>query len=327
MLTEMPFLTPELSVVVPMYNEGILLDTFFERVETVLNKLNIDYEIVCINDGSTDATLEKLFSHGQRNPAIKIVNLSRNFGKDIALSAGLDYCRGKAVIPIDADLQDPPELIGQLLAKWHEGYDVVYATRQTREGETWLKLMTAKLFYWVINHLSQTPIPANTGDFRLLDRRVVTILTQLPERTRFMKGLFAWVGFKQTSIVFNRAEAKRPTTWNYWKLWNFALDGITSFSSAPLRIWTYVGILIFLSSLGYAAFLIIRISLLGVDVPGYASTMVTLLLLNGIQFIALGLMGEYLARIHTEVKQRPLYLVRDVYDSKSHRTTEPNKMS
>lgn len=303
----------KISIVVPMYNEASLLDTFFERVEIVLDNLHFPYEIICINDGSRDNTLEKLLIHRQRNSAIKIINLSRNFGKDIALTAGLDYSQGTVVIPIDADLQDPPELMTQLLAKWLEGYDVVYATRRVREGETWLKLITAKLFYLTINHLSSTPIPANTGDFRLLDRRVVNVLTRLPERTRFMKGLFAWVGFKQTAILFDREEPKRPTTWNYWRLWNFALDGITSFSSAPLRVWTYVGIAVFFGAISYALFLIVKVLLLGADVPGYASIMVTLLCLNGIQFMILGLMGEYLARIHTEVKQRPLYLVQEVY--------------
>ncbi|MBD2580200.1 glycosyltransferase family 2 protein [Oscillatoria sp. FACHB-1406] len=309
----------QLSIVVPLYNEEPNLNALFERLETVLDKLGRSYEIVCINDGSKDNTLLGAIAHHQRNPAIKIINLSRNFGKEIALTAGLDYATGTAVIPIDADLQDPPELIEQLVLKWEEGYDVVYGTRRSRQGETWLKRFTADAFYRAIGKMSRVPIPRDTGDFRLLDRRVVEALKQLPERTRFMKGLFAWVGFKQTSILFDREpRLKGTTTWNYWKLWNFAIDGITSFSFVPLKIWSYIGLSISLVSLIYASFLVLRTIVFGIDVAGYASIIVAVLFLGGIQLITLGIIGEYIGRVYEEVKGRPIYLVRDVYGFKGN---------
>jgi glycosyltransferase involved in cell wall biosynthesis len=314
----------ELSIVVPVYNEEQNLDYLFERLESVLRDLHITYEIVCINDGSRDETLKYLIAHHQRNPQIKAIDLSRNFGKEIALTAGLDYATGAAIIPIDADLQDPPELIAQLVEKWREGYDVVYATRRSRSGESWLKRLTASTFYRTIGRMSHIPIPANTGDFRLLDRRVVEALKHVPERTRFMKGLFAWVGFKQTSILFDReARHKGKTTWNYWKLWNFALDGIFSFSFLPLKVWSYVGLVISFLSLLYASFLVIRTIIEGVDVPGYASLMVAILFLGGIQLITLGIVGEYIGRVYEEVKGRPLYLIRDVYGLNTQPTDMP----
>ncbi|RCJ19903.1 hypothetical protein A6S26_04005 [Nostoc sp. ATCC 43529] len=304
----------ELSVVVPMYNEEPNIDYLFERLVSVLVRLNMKYEIVCVNDGSKDNTLKYLVEYHYRNPAIKVVNLSRNFGKEIALTAGIDYTTGAAVVPIDADLQDPPELIEHLIAKWREGYDVVYATRRTREGESWIKRFTASAFYQTIGKLSHTPIPPNTGDFRLLDRRVVNALKQMPERNRFMKGLFAWVGFQQTSILYDRSQRYQGTTkWNYWKLWNFAIDGIAAFSLIPLKVWSYLGLTISLISFSYASFLIIRTLLFGIDIPGYASLMVAVLFLGGVQLLSLGMIGEYLGRVYDEVKGRPLYLVRDCY--------------
>lgn len=304
----------QISVVVPLYNEEENLDYLFNRLFTVLEQLATTYEIICVNDGSRDRTLTLLIDYHHRYPTIKVVNLSRNFGKDIALTAGIDYSSGQAVIPIDADLQDPPELILELVQKWREGYDVVCATRKVRLGETWLKRFTAKSFYKIINKISDFPIPSNTGDFRLLDRRVVEALKQLPERRRFMKGLFAWVGFKQTSILFDREPRYQgDTKWNYWKLWNFALDGITSFSFFPLKIWSYVGLLISIVSLLYALYLTIRTLVQGIDVPGYASIMVAVLMLGGVQLLTLGILGEYLGRVYEEVKGRPIYLVRDCY--------------
>ncbi|HBB33022.1 MAG TPA: glycosyltransferase [Cyanobacteria bacterium UBA8803] len=304
----------ELSVVVPLYNEESNIEYLFERLLSVLIPMKTTYEIVCVNDGSKDNTLEGLVEYHHRNSAIKVVNLSRNFGKEVAITAGLDYATGAAIIPIDADLQDPPELIAELVAKWREGYDVVYATRRSRQGESWLKRWTANAFYQTIGRMSHIPIPRDTGDFRLLDRRVVEVLKEMPERTRFMKGLFAWVGYKQTSILFDRQpRLKGRTTWNYWKLWNFAIDGITSFSFLPLKIWSYVGLTISLFSFLYASFLIIRTLIFGIDVPGYASIMVVVLFLGGIQLLTLGIIGEYLGRVYQEVKGRPLYLVRDCY--------------
>lgn len=304
----------QLSIVVPLYNEEKNIDYLFEHLTSALNRITSSYEIVCVNDGSKDNTLECLIEQNRCYPAIKVVNLSRNFGKEIALTAGIDYASGAAVIPIDADLQDPPELIAELVAKWREGYDVVYATRLTRQGETWLKRFTADAFYKMIGKMSYVNIPPNTGDFRLLDRKVVEALKQLPERTRFMKGLFAWVGFKQTSVLFERQPRFQGTTsWNYWKLWNFALDGIASFSFIPLKVWSYLGLSVSFVSLLYASFLIIRTLIFGIDVPGYASLMVAILFLGGIQLITLGIIGEYLGRVYEEVKGRPLYVVRECY--------------
>jgi len=304
----------EISIIVPLYNESAGIKHLFARLTPVLQQLKTSYEIICINDGSQDDTLKQLLELNQKDKTIKIVNLSRNFGKEIALTAGIDYAKGAAVIPIDADLQDPPELIEQLIAKWREGYDVVYATRRSRQGETWLKRISARAFYRTIGRMSHVPIPANTGDFRLLDRRVVEAIKKLPERTRFMKGLFAWVGYKQTSVLFDREpRCSGKSTWNYWKLWNFALDGIISFSFLPLKVWSYVGISISLLSLVYALMLVIRTIVLGVDVPGYASLMVAILFLGGIQLITLGVLGEYLGRVYEEVKGRPLYFVREEY--------------
>jgi glycosyltransferase involved in cell wall biosynthesis len=303
-----------ISVVVPLYNEEENIDALFRRLLAVLEALNTSYEVICVNDGSRDNTLKNLVEYHQLYPQIKVVNLSRNFGKDIAMSAGIDYSQGMAVIPIDADLQDPPELIAEMIEKWHEGYDVVYASRRVRIGESWFKRFSAEGFYQVINKLSRVTIPPNTGDFRLIDRRVVESIKKMPERQRFMKGIFAWVGYKQTSILFDREPRYQgQTKWNYWKLWNFAIDGITSFSFLPLKVWTYVGLIIALVSLVYASFLILRTIILGIDVPGYASLMVAILFLGGIQLLTLGIIGEYIGRVYEEVKGRPLYLVRDCY--------------
>lgn len=307
-----PAPAPVLSVVVPCYNEADGLDRLFERLEGVLESLGLTYEIVCVDDGSRDDTLARLAAHHARNPAIKVIGLSRNFGKEIALTAGIDFASGDAVVPIDADLQDPPELIAELVARWREGHDVVYATRRTRQGEGLIKRTTANAFYRIIDRVSDVPIPRDTGDFRLMDRRVVDALRRLPERTRFMKGLFAWVGFRQTAVVYDREPRfAGRTTWNYWRLWNFALDGITSFSTVPLKVWSYLGGAISAFALVLAGIIVIR----GPDVeaPGYASLMVAVLFLGGIQLLSLGVLGEYLGRVYDEVKHRPLYLVRDAW--------------
>ena len=320
----------EVSVVIPVYNEESNLDYLFERLTTTLNKLNIKYEIICINDGSKDDTLNFLIQHHYSNPEIKIINLSRNFGKEAALSAGIDFASGAAIIPIDADLQDPPELIGEMIEKWREGYDVVYGTRRSREGDSWAKRFTANLFYRIIGQIGHVNIPANTGDFRLLDRRVVEAVKQMPEKTRFMKGIFSWVGFKQTSIFYDRPNRhKGITKWNYWRLWNFAIDGITSFSLLPLKLWSYVGVIFSLTAFFYMAVLIVRTLLFGIDVPGYASLMVVILFLGGVQLLTLGIIGEYIGRIFEEVKNRPVYLVREIYgfnqDSELYSDFELNK--
>lgn len=307
-------LIPELSIIIPVYNEAENLAYLFERLLTVLDHLGQSYEVICVNDGSRDQTLNQLVLYHQQYPQIKVIDLSRNFGKDIALTAGIDYAQGQAVIPLDADLQDPPELIADLVAKWQDGFDIVYATRRSRSGETWLKQLTAKAFYRTLGRMTQIEIPANTGDFRLMDRQVVEALKKLPERTRFMKGLFAWVGYRQTAIFFDREPRfQGQTKWNYWKLWNFALDGIFSFSLVPLKVWSYLGLGISLLSLLYASYLVLRTLIFGIDVPGYASLMVAILFLGGVQLISLGVLGEYLGRVYEEVKARPLYLVREIW--------------
>lgn len=302
----------EISIVVPMHNEALTIDSFFSRLQTQLQKLDLNYEIICVNDGSTDDTLAALIKQQERDTHIKLIDLSRNFGKEVALSAGLDYSMGAAVIPIDADLQDPPELLPEMIAKWREGYDVVYATRRNRQDEPLFKKITANIFYRLLDRISEISIPRNTGDFRLLDRSVVDAIKRMPERNRYMKGLFSWVGFKQTAIYFDRdPRIDGETSWNYLKLWRLAIDGITSFSAIPLKIWSYIGLFLSLAALIYAAFLFIRVLVDGVDVPGYASMMVVILFIGGIQLITLGVIGEYLGRIFTEVKGRPLYLVKE----------------
>ncbi|MEQ8828784.1 MAG: glycosyltransferase family 2 protein [Alphaproteobacteria bacterium] len=307
---------PVLSLVIPMFNEEDGLDILFDRLCPVLDGIGEPYEILCVDDGSRDGTLAALAKIQDRVPQLVIAELSRNFGKESALSAGLDIARGQAVIPFDADLQDPPEVIPDLVAKWRDGFDVVLARRTDRRAEGAMKRFTAWAFYRTHNVLAEHPIPNNVGDFRLMDRRVVDVLTRLPERRRFMKGLFAWVGFKTAIVDFERASrAAGDTKWNYWKLWNFALEGITSFSSLPLRFWSYIGAAVAAISFLYAAFIVLFTLFAGIDVPGYASLLVIVLFLGGLQLLSLGLLGEYVGRIYAEVKGRPLYVLRRVHRS------------
>lgn len=302
-----------LSLVVPVYNEESALEPFLTRVVPLVEALAVPYEILCVNDGSTDGSLERLVEARLHNPNIKIVNLTRNFGKEQALTAGIDLSNGDAVIPIDADLQDPPELISNMIEKWREGFDMVVAVRRDRSQDTFTKRKSASLFYRVIGHVADVPIPANAGDFRLMDRRVVEALKLLPERTRFMKGIFAWLGFRQTAVFYDRpARAAGVSKWRFWQLWNFALEGIFSFTTLPLRVWTYFGIAAALLALVYMTYIIVRTLLWGSDVPGYASMMVMILFFSGVNMIGLGVIGEYLGRMFVEVKRRPLYLIRDV---------------
>lgn len=309
--------SPFISIVVPMYNESEIIDEFYRRMVQVLDGIHPLWEIICVNDGSRDDTLEQLVQLHRRDGRVKVVDLSRNFGKEIALSAGLKMVSGEVVVPIDADLQDPPELIPELIAKWREGFDVVIATRRVRHGESWLKLNTARAFYWVINLLSDVEVRPNAGDFRLLSNKVVQELNQLPERNRFMKGLFSWVGFNQTAIYYDRHPRHAGRTkYNYWGMWNLAIDAITSFSSVPLRVWSYLGGMTASFAFLYAFFLVVRTLLYGRDWPGYASTIVVILFMGGVQLISLGVIGEYLSRIYIEVKQRPSFLVRESYGLK-----------
>jgi glycosyltransferase involved in cell wall biosynthesis len=303
---------PELSLVVPFFNEEEGCAAFFARVLPIVEGITRSYEIVCVNDGSEDRTAQLLAAQHLCNRRVKLLNLSRNFGKEGALTAGLDHARGRAVIPIDADLQDPPELIPELVARWREGFDVVLAVRADRRSDTLLKRITARLFYRLIGRMAEVPIPADVGDFRLLDRRVVDALKLLPERTRFMKGLFAWLGFRQARVEYRRAgRVAGASRWRYWRLWNFALEGLFSFSTLPLRIWTYAGLLVAATALALAVFIVVRTAVAGVDVPGYASLVVLVSLFGGINMVGLGIIGEYLGRIFTEVKGRPNYLIRD----------------
>lgn len=303
---------PLISLVVPVYNEQETIPLFIETVKSVL--LNNKYEIVFINDGSTDSTLPLLLQLTADDATLKLVNLARNFGKEAALTAGITAATGDVVIPLDVDLQDPPELIPVFLEKWKEGYDVVYGVRSARTSDTVLKRLTAGGFYRVFNRFSRVKLPENAGDFRLLDRRVVNTLLQLPERNRFMKGLFAWVGFPSIGIPYERtARAAGTTTWNYWKLWNFALDGLFAFSTLPLRIWSYVGVCIAFFAFLYASFIVGRVLLLGRDVPGYASLLTLGLFIGGIQLISTGIIGEYIGRMFEEVKGRPVFVVEGIY--------------
>lgn len=302
----------EISLVVPMRDEEEALGNFFAVVVPALEKVTPDYEIICVNDGSQDGTLEALRRFREADKRVKILDLSRNFGKELALTAGLEHAGGAAVIPIDADLQDPPEVIPELVEKWREGFDMVLAEREDRSSDTMFKRVSAAIFYRVIGRLSEVPIPQNVGDFRLLDRCVVDALLSLPERTRFMKGIFAWLGFKQTTVRYARdSRSAGESKWRFWSLWNFAVDGVVSFSSFPLRIWSYIGFACALIAGGYMVYIIGRTLVLGIDVPGYASLLSIILFFNGLMMISLGILGEYLARMFLEVKRRPLYLVRD----------------
>jgi len=300
-----------ISVVIPFYNESGLVLPLYDRLSSVLNKTGHSWELICINDGSLDGTLEELLKLRNQDPRVGVVDLSRNFGKEAALTAGLDLAKGDVAIPMDADLQDPPELIPHLLSKWREGYDIVNAVRTERAGETWLKKLTAYGFYRLINRFSPVKIPEDVGDFRLLSRAVVEAVRKLPERRRFMKGIFAWVGFRTVAIPYEREmRLKGKTKWNYWRLWNFALEGITSFSQIPLQLSSYIGFLVSVGAFCYGIFLMIRTLIFGNSVKGYPSLMVAILFLGGVQLMALGVIGEYLGRTYEESKQRPLYVVR-----------------
>ena len=301
---------PTLSVVVPVYNEADGLKALCDRLGGVLDRLGLAWEIVLVNDGSRDETLALMRALHRADPRIAVINLSRNFGKEIATTAGLDHASGEAVVVIDADLQDPPELIPEMVAAWREGFDVVYAQRRHREGETWLKRVTAHGFYRLMGRMSGVTLPRDTGDFRLMSRRVVTALGTLREHHRFMKGLFAWVGYPSKAIRYDRQPRHAGTSkWNYWKLWNFALEGITSFTTLPLKLATYLGLFIGVVAAIYIAEIIIRTLLFGNPVAGYPSLMAVVLFLGGVQLVTLGIIGEYLGRIFNETKRRPLYFV------------------
>lgn len=306
------------TILIPAYNEQESLEHLFVRLANLANQQkNYSFEFLFVNDGSKDDTLDIIKDYAHKDPRVSYVNLSRNFGKEIAMIAGLDHVKGDATVIIDADLQDPPELIPKMLQYWEEGYDDVYAKRETREGETWLKKFTSKMYYKSLQKVTHIPIQEDTGDFRLLDRRVVEALKEFRESQRNTKAMFSWVGFNKKEILYNRdPRVAGETHWNYRKLLNLAIDGITSFTTAPLRISTVVGAFVSVFAFLYLAFLVLRTIFFGSDMAGYPSIMATILFLGGVQLLSLGIIGEYVGRIFNETKQRPLYLVEEYYNGK-----------
>jgi polyisoprenyl-phosphate glycosyltransferase len=299
-----------LSVIVPVFNEDEVLPEFHRRLAAVLDRVVAEAEVIYINDGSTDHTATSLARLHELDPRVAVIELSRNFGKEVAMSAGLDYARGDAIVVIDADLQDPPECIPDMVSAWQAGHDVVLMRRASRANESWLKRATANSFYRAIGRIGTVTIPKDVGDFRLLSRRAVDALRRLPERSRFMKGLFAWIGFPCRELVYDRdGRYAGISKWSYWRLWNFALEGITSFSVFPLKIASYVGFAAALVAFAYGGFVVAKTLLFGDPVQGFPTLVTIVLLLGGLQLMALGIIGEYIARMFVEVKQRPLYLV------------------
>ena len=305
-----------ISIVVPFFNEGGAINHFYSGMSPILSiNIGCNFEVICVDDGSTDSTLAELIELTKKDTRFRVLEFSRNFGKEAALSAGIDFANGDAVIPIDADLQDPPELIIKMVQLWKDGAEVVLAKRVDRSTDSFMKRKTASLFYKLHNKLSTSMrIPENVGDFRLMDRVVVDALKQLPERQRFMKGLFAWVGFKSVTVEYSRSSRSAgETKFSGWRLWNFALEGITSFSLVPLKIWTYLGLFGAFLAFLYASFIIVRTLIFGIVLPGYASLLVVVLFFGSLQLISLGILGEYIGRIYFETKNRPLYIVRKRY--------------
>ncbi len=312
-----------LSVVVPVYNEAEALPELHRRLSAVMQELGCAHEILYVDDGSSDGSAAWLAALRDRDEAVALLELSRNFGKEVALSAGFDHAGGDAVVVIDADLQDPPELIPRFVEEWQSGYDVVYGQRSERRGDSAMKRLTAHAFYRVINRLSDVEIPQDVGDFRLLSRRAVDALTSLPERHRYMKGLYAWIGFPQKAVAYVREpRVAGSTKWNYWRLWNFALEGITSFSDIPLKAATYLGLLTSTGALLYGLIMIVRTLIWGNPVPGYPSLIVVVLFLGGVQLICLGVIGEYLARTYAESKSRALYFVKGYHPAERIRASD-----
>jgi len=304
-----------ISIVVPVYNEEKVLPEFHRRMSVVLDSMSVGAEIIYVNDGSADSTLKVIHGLKREDSRVAILDLSRNFGKEIAMSAGLDHTQGDKVVVIDADLQDPPELIPELISYLDNGYDVSYAKRVVRNGESFLKKITADLFYRIMQIFGRVQIPRNTGDYRAMNRRVVDSLKQLHEQHRFMKGLFTWVGYQQKAVPYHRdPRYSGKTKWNYWHLWNFALEGITSYTAAPLKIATYLGIMTASGAFCYGLYIIIKTLIYGDPVRGYPSLMAAVLFFGGVHLIFVGILGEYLGRTFDESKRRPLYFVKD-YES------------
>ena len=305
---------PTLSLVVPCYNEQSNIAPFLDGIRPVLDELGESYEIVFVNDGSTDNTLPCLIAAQSQDARLRVVGLARNFGKEIALTAGLEHARGRAVIPIDVDLQHPPELIVEFVRRWKAGAKMVVGVRTRRDEESWLRRKLSQAFYKLLGKMTRTKVPPNAGDYRLIDRQLVDVLNSMPERCRFMKGLYAWPGFTTETVEFQaKPRLHDVSSFRLWKLWNFALDGLFSFSRAPLQVWTYVGLLCAVGAFLYLAITLVQRFVYGVDVPGYASLLVVMLFFNGMLLVSNGIMGEYIARIFDEVKGRPLYVVEKVW--------------
>ena len=303
-----------ISILCPCYNEEKALPLFIQAITQTISTIPETFELLFVNDGSTDSTLEVLMSYADQDSRVKVIDFSRNFGKEAALTAALDYAAGDAVIPIDADLQDAPELIAEMIRRWHEGYEVVLARRSDRSTDTWPKRFTARMFYKFHNMISSPHIPENVGDFRLMDRAVVDALKECRESCRFMKGLFAWAGFRTFTLDYKREpRTAGRAKFNGWGLWKLALEGITSFSTAPLTIWMYFGGAISFGAFVYLAHIFIRTLIFGVDVPGYASIVCIMLFFGGLNLVGIGLIGQYLGRTYIESKHRPIYIVRKVY--------------
>jgi len=303
-----------LSVVIPLHNEAPNLDALFARLTAVLERTGMDWEIVCVDDGSNDDTLPRLVARHARESRLRVVGLSRNFGKEIAVAAGLRFARGDAVVLMDGDLQHPPELIETFLARWREGYAMVYAQRRDRSTESKRRRWAAAAFYRLFARLSEVTLPDGAGDFRLFDRKVVEVFNSFGERTRFNKGLYAWLGFRHIGVPFDVSERNAgSTSWSVARLARFAIDGLMAFTTLPLRVWSYVGVLISLGAVGYGGFFLVKTLVLGIDVPGYPSLIVAIMSFAGIQLISLGIIGEYLAQMVTEVKRRPLFIVSELH--------------
>lgn len=316
----------KISILIPAYNEQAVLEKLYSRLGNLANdNKKYEFEFLFINDGSKDDTLEIIKSYAELDTRVAYINLSRNFGKEIAMIAGLDHVTGDATVIIDADLQDPPELIPEMIKHWEDGYDDVYAKRTTRLGESWLKKATSKAFYNVLQATTRIPIQKDTGDFRLLDRRAVEALKQIRESQRYTKGYFSWIGFKKKEITYTRdPRAAGQTTFNYFKLANLAIEGIVSFSVAPLRIATFIGGIVSVGAFVYFVYIVVRTIAQGTDLAGYPSTIAVILFLGGAQLLSLGIIGEYVGRIFNETKQRPLYYIEEYHDGSAKKTRAKN---
>jgi len=310
----------KISILIPAYNEQEVLERLYVRLDRLTKEVTqYDFEFLFINDGSRDRTLNIIKSYAAKDDRIAYVNLSRNFGKEVAMAAGFDYVTGDATVIIDADLQDPPELIPKMIKYWEEGFDDVYARRTSRSGESWLKKITSEAFYKILQKSTSIPIQRDTGDFRLLDKRCIEALRQFRESQRYTKGMFSWVGYKKKEILYDRdPRAAGETKWNYRKLLNFAIDGITSFTTAPLRFSSLMGIIISFIAFIYILYLVIRTIIFGSDLAGYPSMMAAILFLGGVQLLSIGIIGEYIGRIFNETKHRPLYFVEEYHEATQH---------